>query len=321
MQRGQILKHHGAWLLRFYDTELVNGKPVRVRRAKRLAPISPEFPTKRSVLTLAEDVLGPINRATQTPDSSMLVTDFIELRYLPHVQKNLRPSTYKDYKRDIFEKHLVQRLGKLRLRDFRTVNGQRLLASIHEANPNIGHKTLLRVKSFLSGAFKHAKREGILDGLNPMVDVSAPGRPRKFKAPVYSLSEIMNLLQAVMPDSELNTAGLAIAVAAFTGLRLSELRGLRWEDWRGDTLMVARSVWRTHVNEPKTEGSEATVPVLPPIQKMLEQYRESCRAEHARETNGGGYIFAGERRGTPLNLANLTRRVDISGYRNVQREE
>jgi len=323
MQRGHILKHHGAWFLRYWSTELRNGVPVRVRKGKRLAPINTDYPNERSVLPLAEDILTPINRGTQTPDSAMLVSEFIEAKYLPYVKQNLRPSTYKDYKRDIYEKHVAQRLGKLRLRDFRTVNGQRILTSIHENNSNVGHKTLLRIKSFLSGAFKHAKREGVLDGLNPMVDVSAPGRLKKFKAPIYSLSETMDLILAItsvekkgvegVNQSTLNLATTAIVVAAFTGLRISEIRGLRWDDWTGDTLTVSRSVWRTHVNAPKTEGSEGTIPVLPLLQEELTRFRGT---EEGKRGGSHGYIFAGERRGAPLNLANLTRRTILKAIEN-----
>jgi len=45
------------------------------------------------------------------------------------------------------------------------------------------------------------------------------------------------------------------------------------------------------------------VPVLPILQKLLEEYRIKTNGKPA------DYIFAGERRGAPLNLANLANRV------------
>jgi hypothetical protein len=63
------------------------------------------------------------------------------------------------------------RLVELRLRDFRTVHGQRIIAGISKDNPELSHKTLLRIKSFPSGVFRHAKTEGIVDYENPMRDV------------------------------------------------------------------------------------------------------------------------------------------------------
>jgi integrase len=163
------------------------------------------------------------------------------------------------------------------------------------------------VKSFLSGVFKHAKREGFLDGENPIRDVSAPGRPKKFKGPVYSMSDIATIVEAVAAQdirSDIRSFAV-VSVAAFTGLRLSELRGLRWKDYDGRSLHVGRSVWRTIVNETKMESSEASMPVLSLRQKVLNEHR--ARVKGGEEQ----YIFAGEKRGTPLNLVNLARRVII----------
>ncbi|MGH7748043.1 MAG: tyrosine-type recombinase/integrase, partial [Candidatus Dormibacteria bacterium] len=281
------------------EPRLVQGKNVRVQAATKLAPVSDDYPNRRSVLLLADKILAPLNTGQVQAESAMPVKDFIVNHYLPHVEKSLRPSTYKDYKKDIYEKHLEKRLGDTRLRDFRTVNGQRIIRDISEKNSDVGHTTMLRIKSFLSGTFKHARREGFIDTPNPMVDVSVPGRPVKFKGEVYAIYEIENILDAIQDTP----AAVVVSVAAFTGLRLSELRGLRWSDFDGVTLNIRRSVWRTHVGETKTPESAAPVPVLPILQSMLENYRAKVKGQP------NDYIFAGERRGAPLNLANLAARV------------
>lgn len=303
MQRGTITKHHGSWVLRYYDLEIRDGKKFRKKAFKRLAPISPDHPNKRSVLLLAEKVLSPINSGHIQPESAMRVVDFIDQIYLPFVKTELRPSTHKDYKKDCFEKHLKSRLGEIRVRDFRTVNGQRIMAAIGKENPDVGHKTLLRVKSFLSGAFKHAKREGLIDFENPMRDVSVPGRPQKFHGEIYSMSEIEQMAECVGRADR--KAFAVMSVAAFAGLRMSELRGLRWSDYDGQSLKIARSVWRTHVGPTKTASSQESVPVLPILKKVLDDHRVRVNGKD------GDYMFAGERRGTPLNLANLARRVIV----------
>jgi integrase len=300
MQRGQIYKHHGSWVLRYYDIEIKDGQRVLRRTLEKLGRVS-DYPKKRDVLLLAEKILSPINSGQVQAESAMSVVTFIENVYLPFVKAKLRPSTYKDYRKDCFEKHLKSRLEQVRIRDFRTVNGQRIISLIAKDNPEIGHKTLLRVKSFLSGVFKHAKREGLIDFENPMRDVSVEGQKSTFRGEVYTMAEIEQILDAVAKEDA--RAFTVIAVAAFTGLRQSELRGLRWSDYDGQSLKISRSVWRTHVGAPKTESSQASVPVLPFLQKILNAH--GIKAEGKNED----YIFAGERRGTPLNLANLVRRV------------
>jgi integrase len=307
LQRGSIRHHHGSWTLFYYDTILADNKPVRKLVSKRLASVGDDYPTKRSVLLLAEKILAPLNAGTQVPESTMSVLAFIENVYLPYVKNELRPSTYKDYN-DIVRVHLKKRLGDTRLRDFRTVHGQRLLRDI----TGVGHTSLLRIKSLLSGVFKHAKREGFLDGENPMRDVSAPGRSAKFKGPAYTISDIENHLTAVGRKDK--KASTVIMTAAFTGMRESEIRGLRWADYDGHSLVVRRSIWRTIVNQPKTQSSEASVPVLPLLQKALNDHRARVNGRDDQ------YIFAGERRGTPLNLANLARRVIVPALADYSNE-
>jgi integrase len=234
----------------------------------------------------------------------MLIVDFIETVFLPYVQKELRPATYKNYKKDLFEKHLKKLLGDLRLRDFRPMHGQRILRAIPppSVGTGSGRTTLLRAKAFLSSAFKHARREGFIDSENPMRDVSVPGRPQKTEGAVYSLHEIERMTEAI---AKVNMKAFAvISVAAFAGLRMSEIRGLRWGDYDGEHLNITRSVWRTHIGPPKTEASENSVPILPLLKKVLDAHRASVNGQDHE------YIFAGEK-GAPLNLANLARRVII----------
>jgi integrase len=307
MQRGYIFKHRKHWTLRYWEPVFKDGAVGKVRRAVRLAPVNEDFPNKRSVLLLAEKVLAPLNSGVVQPESSLTVLHFIDVYYLPHVKKELRPSTYKDYN-DIVRVHLRQRLGDVRLRDFRTVHGQRLLRDI----TGVGHTSLLRIKSLLSGVFKHAKREGFIDNENPMRDVSAPGRSAKYKGPAYTMQDIEHHLVAVGKKDV--RASVVIMLAAFTGMRESEIRGLRWSDYDGHSLHVRRSVWRTHVNQPKTESSEASVPVLPLLQRALDGHRMRVNGKDDQ------YIFAGVRRGVPLNLANLARRVIVPAFAEYSEE-
>jgi len=119
MQKGIIKKQHGSWVLRFWDHEVRNGKRVRVKRFKTLAPIGEAYPNKKSVEQLAWKELEPINTRKTQPESAALVKDFIERDYLPYVKRTLRPSTYKDYANDAYRRHVKHRLDDIRLRDFR----------------------------------------------------------------------------------------------------------------------------------------------------------------------------------------------------------
>ena len=99
------------------------------------------------------------------------------------------------------------------------------------------------------------------------------------------------------------------AVAAFTGLAKSESKGLKWEDYDGETINVRRKIWNDHVGAPKTEAREARVYVVPLLRKILEKYKGSYPSV------GEGWIFRGEKMLRPLDLDNLSRR-DIPQYIN-----
>src|SRR6516225_9578778 len=128
-----------------------------------------------------------------------------------------------------------------------------MLAKI-AAQVKLGRRSLRHCKAFLSGAFKQAKRLGILDGLNPIQDVSIPHAVEPKDTYAYSLPEIKSIL-SVLPLP----AYTVVLTAALTGLRKGEIRGLAWEDFDGKELAVKRSVWNSTVNEPKTKRSRAPI--------------------------------------------------------------
>src|SRR5216684_5440572 len=319
MQRGTISHRGRHWVLRFWEYQIRNGVRVRVNVHKKLAPVGPAYPDKRSVESLAWKELEPVNTRLQTPESATPITEFIETVYLPMAKQFLRPSTYKNYKIDEYERHFRHRLGSLRLRDFRTAHGQRLISAIARENPELGHKTLLRLKSFLSGVFRHAKTEGYLDDQNPMRDVTLPRSVRrvKFRGDKYTVNEITTLLSnTYSSDYHGRVAFAVVATAAFTGLRLAELRGLQWRDFQGVRLSVERTMWRTQQGLPKTESSENTVPVLPILRSMLENYRQYLEGpldedNLGKTLNPTTWMFAGERRGASVNLPNIVRRAIV----------
>jgi integrase len=92
---------------------------------------------------------------------------------------------------------------------------------------------------------------------------------------------------------------------ALTGLRQSEARGLRWSDWneKDETLMVSRAVWTVHVSGTKNPASHNTIPVLPLLKDLLVNRRTRINPKTQ------DYIFAGEKRGGPLDFHNLQNRI------------
>ncbi|MGC1903059.1 MAG: tyrosine-type recombinase/integrase [Candidatus Acidiferrum sp.] len=289
MQRGYIFKSNGAWFLRYYEKFVVDGQSVSKQRAARLAPINDDYRSKKDLQPLIERILEPLNRGS-LPEGGLTFADFFEHHFLPHVKERRKPSTVKFY-RDAFNNHLKHTVGDIRLRDFTTAHAQSVLDRI-----KLSHQSLLRIKTAMSAAFTIARQKDFIRSANPITGTKAEGKRTKFKPHAYSLDEVAAML-AKLPEP----ARTVVAVAAFTGLRHGEIRGLRWEDYDGESLQVERSIWRTHVGDTKTSDSAGRVPVIPFLQKIL--------TAHGVRVGRKGYIFAGEKKRFALTLDNLAGRV------------
>jgi len=296
-QKGYIFRRGKSWFVRYCDDVLQPDRTVKRKLVCKKLDVeySDQYRTKASVKSFAQEILAPINAGLIDAKSTMLVTDFVTNIYFPEYADKKRASTSKSY-HDMFDIHLKHRLAKITLRQFRTVDGERLLSAIAR-DTELGRNSLKHIKSFLSGVFKQAKRLGILNGVNPMVDTSIPPSKEPAETHAYSLDEIKRML-AVLDEP----ARTVVMTAALTGLRKGEIAGLCWEDFNSRELSVSRSIWNGITNPPKTARSKAPVPVVKELAEALEAHRERMG-----KLAVGPIFQAGN--GKPLNLDNLARRI------------
>jgi integrase len=288
---GSIKRRGKTWELRYYETVLIDGKPVRKQAYQKLAKYGEQYRTVADVQPLADAILKR-TESKLTPESTDRVDAFLRT-YLAHCRETLKPSTVAGY--ECVYRLVYSHLNGIKLRDTTTADVQRILTSVANKKAR-AHTQLKNVRSFLSGAFRWAVQTGQLNS-NPVRDASAPrGKPAN-DTHASTLSEISATLAALGEP-----ARTAVLVAALTGLRHSEIRGLRWEDFKGDEFMVNRAVWQSHVTDTKTLTSKSAVPLLPIVREALE--------EHKERNSGDGYVFHGNT-GKPLVLANLVRRYIV----------
>lgn len=279
MQKGYVYRAHGAWHLRYR----VNGKQV----SERLAPFNDQYRTKKSVRLLVEDKLHPVNQGTAGEPQT--VQQFVDLVYFPHVELNKRPSTVRGY-RNLYNRYIATRVAGVRLYNFRTQDGQMLLNKI-ASEYDLTHLSLTHIKSFLSGVFTFARRMGNLDGANPMDGVEIPKGKQSKPTTAYTKEEIDLMIKTLKGVSH-----AAVTVAAYTGLSLAELRGLRWEDISQTEITVRRTYWHRIEGPPKTVARQNSIPLLPIVRKALD--------EHRKQNPQTQWIFEGPYV-RPLDLATL----------------
>lgn len=301
-QTGYIYRRSGFWVLRYRENMLENGKIVRKQLAKQLAAIKPEHKRLRNapaeVLEMAEDLLRPLNRGQANPQATQTIGEFAENIFFPMLTSQVRQSTRKGY-RARWDSQLRLRCEHVRLRDFTALSAQRLMDDVNRQNPTMKRSSLSHLKNLLSLIFNEALRLGYADADrgNPAKLIRIPRAPEADETCSYGLRDVETML-AVLPEP----AATVCAVAAFAGLRRSELRGVRWEDYDGDQIMVMRSIWEGFENEPKTKRSKSPVPVIPRLRAILAAHKLACGNPKR------GAMFANGK-GDPANLNNLLNRT------------
>ena len=101
---------------------------------------------------------------------------------------------------------------------------------------------------------------------NPLATVERPRVARSAGIDVFSREEVMALVRAAQDDQD----GVLYLTAAFTGLRLGELLGLRWEDVDFDaaTIRVRRNWTDGREGTPKS-GRDRAVPMMDDVATAL----------------------------------------------------
>src|SRR5262245_49176701 len=179
--------------------------------------------------------------------------------------------TYQQY----VDNHIVPRIGKLKLAALTTPRIQSfrddLLANLSRPMAN---KVLIGLKALL----KDAKRRGNV-AQNVASDVSITfdrrhKRRLKVGADIPTREEIKSFVDALYGRWR-----PLFLVAIFTGLRSSELRGLRWEDvdFRKAELHVRqRADWWGDIGKPKSHAGERAVPTPPLALNALKEWKLRC---------------------------------------------
>lgn len=177
------------------------------------------------------------------------------LRYVEFDRKR-RPSTIRDYRREI-EKRLIPEFGEhTPLSDFTTADVEAFRERMLEEG-KLSARTINKRLQQLHTIFKRAQKIHGLPG-NPVTGAERQpqGRSGDFAALEPQEVELLAENAVTEQDAALFTA------AAFTGLRLGELRGLGWDDidWMRRVVFVRRA-FTVDADGPPKSGKVRSVPL------------------------------------------------------------
>ena len=282
-QKGHLFKAFGSWHIRFWVayTDLPadekqritlkcerNNKPLPGRVQKSTKLCDGEL-SRKAARDLAEKKMDEINGLvpgeTILPD--LTLADYWEKHYLPWASTNLKPSTLHGYKQ-VFHQHLKPHFGTTRVKDITTPMGTKMLGQL--AKEGQGGRTITHAKWIASSLYKHAIATGFASQ-NPWPNAQCLVKtPRPSDTEAYSITEALGILALL---DRVDTK-LAFALACFNGMRKGEIRGLRWEDFVGDEVMIRRALSRNKVLDETKTGKARRGLVIEPVKSLLQQWRE-----------------------------------------------
>jgi integrase len=174
--------------------------------------------------------------------------------YVPVVMPLMAKSS-QQRSRGVINNYLLPAFSKLCLRDLTTLAIQRYFSAM--AASKLEHESKDKIRDVLSSILGSAVQYGLLVK-NPVEGVRMPAERRGRRKPKPFVSpKHFEFLLAKMPEPY----ATMVFVAIYTGLRVSELAGLRWNDIHPDSITIDERYCRGDWGAPKSEASNATIGV------------------------------------------------------------
>ena len=293
----------GRWEVRITaGVDFATGQTKRISRYAK---------TQEEAVKLLHELSFMYNTAPKTFQTTTL-GDWLELCLEIYMKNSLKQSTYNSYVGYI-RNHLKPALGDTAIQDLSPRTLQQFYNYKYEVE-GLSPKTIVNINLFLHRALSFAVSEGYIQ-TNPAASLNLPRGPKP-QIEILNRNEQAQLIHA----SYRHRYGVFIRLTLFTGLRVGELLGLRWEDVdvRAGMLKICRTLNRLNkmkapttpgeatteivIQTPKSENSMRSIPLLPAILQDLVNWKnvqknDALAAGDAYENSGfivtnplGGYI-------------------------------
>ena len=268
MARGSIIERGNSYRVMVSYSE--NGKRRQVTQTVR---------TKREAERVKSALLVRIDNGIMAEPKGTL-GEFL-IRWLEeYVVPSLSPTTAQGYKHIIFT-HINADLGNVNLKNLRPEHLQKYY--VGRLSKGLSSTTIRHHAMILHCALEHATKWGLLVR-NP-ADAVSPPKIRHTEMRILQQSDI----EVVLTETQKTPYYALFFTALMTGMRRSELLGLRWSDVNLTLaeLSVNRAMHRLQNHEviyrtPKSEKSRRVVALSPATCKVLRDHWESQTALRIR---------------------------------------
>ncbi len=246
------------------------------------------FPRKKDADTWAHQVGVAVKEGTHTAKSKSPTVREAADDWIDHcIAEERERSTIHQYKNHA--KHIGDRLGHIRLGQLTAVRVEafkkELLSGSDRFPPMKSRATARKVLTSLKSLLSNAQRVGKVAqnvALSVKIGVSKHSERTRLKigVDIPTPEEIRKIVQVLNGlNGNARRFRPVLLTAIFTGLRASELRGLRWEDIdlkRGEVTVRQRADRYHQIGHPKSRSGERTIPIGPDLVTILREWKLAC---------------------------------------------
>src|SRR5215831_13318350 len=221
MARGRYQKpsprrEGNQWVLYYWADDFENGQR---RRKKKRHVLGPSTMGAREAEKIRDEFLRPINQGLVSIGSATKFADFVATVYRPVVLPTMAKST-RDRSMSVYTNYLGPAFGDMPLRDITHLSVQKYVSGM--ASWTLAQESKDKVRDVLSSILGAAVEYGLLVK-NPAAGIRLPIAKRGKRSKPYITQQQFELLVTLVSEPYASM----IYVAVFTGLRVSELIGLR----------------------------------------------------------------------------------------------
>lgn len=238
---------------------------------------------------LRAEKLKEINGEVYTVSSKVKLCDFIVAFKQKHFPTTGRAAQLK-YE-SLLSNHIMPAFGKLSLEQI----GTEVIQGFLNEKAHLSWWTRNDLRNLLSSIFSRADDWGYWQQRNPVEKTKLPREKAKREKRLLTDEQVTTLLSELPAD-----IALMIKLADSTGMRISEIIGLRWRnvDLGIGWLKVAEKTYRGHEGPTKSEKSERELP----LGMLWEEFRDHY---HKVTPQRDDYVFRHAVTGEPHDDRNL----------------
>jgi integrase len=268
------------------------------------------FATKREAEAWAVTALHEVKQGIHTPASSSITIADAFQRWIDHCEaEGLEFGTLRQ-RRQHLRLHVVPFIGQERLSTLTVPRVHQFDADLRAAGRSVAMRR--KVLTNLKTAISFAQGQGLV-AQNVARAVKIKSTDREGSGPIRegvdfpSKAELKGLIDCVSTEPGFGRWRAFIVTAIFTGMRISELRGLSWRDVDLDARVLhvrqRADAWR-RIGPPKSKAGKRDIPLAPIVVNALHEWRTQC-------PKGNLDLVFPNKKGNVETIQNLRERVFI----------